>query len=175
MNRTFIAIALATAILSGSAAAATADYNTNLIEEGENTTLIEECDRLPSTARIEGLSNANTIDICQAMMLRLDGATTIRDLRSFSELASRIATKGYRGGDYGSTASDIVQIIAQRGLYDNEPRWNATINLIWDLFYWEKVTATPLLISEFLASAGPERANSITDDELIKTMIDLAE
>ena len=141
---------------------------------GDDKTPIVECDNLPSTARIEGLSEADTINICQGMMLSLDGST-ISDLRAFSKLASRLVAKGYRGGDYGSTASDLVYIIVLRGLYDKEPRWGATIDLIWDLWFAEKVTASPLLIGEFLSSVGPKRAKSITDDELIMTMITLAE
>ena len=103
----------------------------------------------------------------------LDGAT-ISDLRSFSKLAFMLSVKGYKAGEYASIVRELVEIIRLRGLSNNEPRWDSTNDLSWRLWIVEKGLISPRTIREFLASAGPKVAKSITDDALLRTMITLA-
>jgi hypothetical protein len=136
-------------------------------------TPLAQCDDLPSSAAIEVFSSVQALAVCREMVRILDSAT-ISDLRSFSRVAFMLSVKGYGQGDYASIVREIVEIVRLRGLANDESSWSATNDLIWRLWIVEKGLISPRTMREFLASAGPDIARTITDHALLETMITLA-
>jgi hypothetical protein len=141
-------------------------------QKADEAAPIVECESLPQTASIEGFSNAKTRAVCQEMLSILNGVT-MYDLRRFSEYSLMLSVKGYKEEET-SIARELVEIIRLRGLSNNEPSWESTNDLSWRLWIVEKGLISPRTIREFLASAGPEVAKSITDHALLEMMITIA-
>ncbi len=154
-------------------AAALTSSATRAADPDEDRTPLADCDTLPASASIEVFTNAQTRTVCQELVRILEGAT-ISDLRGFSKAAYILSRKGYEPNEYAKIAHVLVDIIRLRGLFDNEPRWSSSNQVVWGLWIAEKGLISPVTIRDFLAAAGPDDAKAITDDTLAKTMITLA-
>jgi hypothetical protein len=76
-------------------------------------------------------------------MLRILKGATIADLRSFSKAAYLLSVKGYESGKYAEITRELVDIIRLRGLYDNEPRWGPTLDIVWKAWQGENGLIAP--------------------------------
>jgi len=107
-------------------------------------------------------------------MVRILEDATISDLRGFSKVTYVLSRKGYEPEEYSKIAGELVEIIRLRGLFDKEPRWSSSNEMVWALWVAERGLVSPRTIVELLTGAGPDVARTITDDALARTMIALA-
>ena len=81
----------------------------------EDTSAAEatQCDSLPPSASIEVFSNAQTREICRAMLRVLDGVRA-EDISGFSKAAYLLSDNGYQQGNYTQIARELVDIVRFR-------------------------------------------------------------
>jgi hypothetical protein len=68
----------------------------------------------------------------------------------------------------------VVEVIRLRGLYNSEPRWDKTLDMICRLWQSEKGLISPYTIITFLHAAGPGEAKALSDDGLLKLLFLIA-
>jgi hypothetical protein len=163
-NRKLLALSAVIVIAATAASAVMAAGNPD-----EDRTPIARCDSLPASASIEVFTAAQTRTVCAEMLRTLEEAT-IADLRSFSKTAVMLSANGYESEQYAEITRELVEIIRLRGLYNKEPRWEPTLEIVWKWWIAENGLISPRTIREFLASAEPQAAKSLSDDDL-STMI----
>ena len=88
------------------------------------------------------------------MIKVLEGAT-IEDLRTFEKAAFILSAKGYGDGDYKKITAELVDIIRLRGLYDKQPRWRPTIDVVFKSYVAFNGVVTPKDIDIFLRKFRP--------------------
>jgi hypothetical protein len=168
MRKTLIAIAAAAAMVPAGAWAAIAAG-----EPDEDRTPIEQCNNLPASESIEEFTHAETQAICSEMLRVLEGVM-IADLRLLSTATYLLSFNGYESEKYTKIARELVDIVRLRGLYDEEPRWRPTLEIVWKAWEGERGLISPRDIREFLASAGPEAARALSDEGLINMIAFMA-
>ena len=167
MKRTMIAAALALTLTSGAALAA--DVNAD-----QDTTPVTQCEGLPPSVSIPTMSWSDTTKVCGEMLSVLQGIRR-KDITSFEKTITVLQHFDYEGGyAAGKTqqiASELVEIIRLRGLYDKPDRWEDNNDLVlksWVVIPkdWSGRDGTfkphpldkiigPRQIIDFLKGAGP--------------------
>ncbi|MFY9640502.1 MAG: hypothetical protein WA384_13890 [Rhodomicrobium sp.] len=139
------------------------------VAEAERKTPITKCENLPYSASIETFTNSQTTVVCREMLRVLEGVT-VEDLKTFEKAVYLLSAKGYKTDAYKQIAAELVDIIRLRGLYDHEPRWKPTIEVVWKSFSAFNGVVTPADVELFLSSAGP-MAKTLSDDGLLSMII----
>ncbi len=140
-----------------------------IAEDANNDRPIVSCDDLTITDIIKQLSRSDTVKICREMLKVLEGVK-VSDVREFSTVVLLFALKGYEEGAYAQIASELVDIIRLRGLFDKPTRWEANNNLVWQGWQVTNNLIGPSDVQAFLRGSGPT-AKTLTDDGLEKMII----
>src|SRR5215469_3252959 len=137
MRRHVIMAACVAAALSG--AAATAEP-------------LARCDGIPQTALITVFGGKDATAVCNEMLKVLDQPTT-DDLIYFEKVAYLFNQQGY-SKDYATITAELVDVIRLRGLYDKQPRWKETVDLLYRTYVAFHGAVTPEVAVDFLEGAG---------------------
>jgi phage terminase Nu1 subunit (DNA packaging protein) len=98
--------------------------------------LAQICRSHPPTKATE-FSLSDRADVCSEITRVLEGAT-ISDLDEFLDTITVLSHGGYKKGQYTQIAREVVEIIRLRGLYNSEPRWDKTLDMICRLWQSER-------------------------------------
>ena len=101
-----------------------------IAEDANNDRPIVSCDDLTIADTIKQLSRSDTVKICREMLKVLEGVKA-SNVREFSAVVFLFALKGYEDGGYAQIASELVDIIWLRGLFDKPTRWEENNSLVW--------------------------------------------
>lgn len=153
MRRHVIMTACVVAALSGAAAAAEP---------------LARCDGIPQTALITVFDGNDATAVCSEMLKVLDQPTT-DDLIYFEKVAFLLNRQGY-SKDYATITAELVDVIRLRGLYDKQPRWKETVDLLYRTYLAFDGAVTPEVAVDFLEGAGP-KAKTLSDDGFVKIMV----
>jgi hypothetical protein len=126
-----------------------------------------ECDNL--WKRTSDFSNREAVPICRELLRVLD-QPTLDDLKHFEQAAFLLRHEGYQK-DSVTITRELVEIIRLRGLYNQQPRWDPTLDAVWKGFNFYHGAITPLDIVDFLKSAGPKAAKALSDEGLLSVIV----
>jgi hypothetical protein len=80
------------------------------------------------------------------------------------------SASGYEENRYSQIASELVDIIRLRGLFDKPIRWKETNELVWRGWQVTNNLIGPSEVDAFLRGSGP-MAKTLSDDGLEKMII----
>jgi hypothetical protein len=129
---------------------------------------LARCDGLPQTALITVFDGKDATAVCNEMLKVLDQPTT-DDLIYFEKVAYLLNRQGY-SKDYATITAELVDVIRLRDLYDKQPRWKETVDLLYRTYVAFHGAVTPEVAVDFLEAAGP-KAKTLSDDGFLKTMV----
>ncbi len=132
-------------------------------------TPITRCEDLPASAHIEVFSRSETKEVCLEVSRILEGVT-VDDLVTFEKASFLLSVKGYKKDDYKQITAELVDIIRLRGLYDKQPRWKPTLDLVYKSYVAFNGIVKPSDIDLFLRGAGP-MAKTLSDEGLLSMII----
>ena len=142
-------------------------------ETVRDQTPVTHCDNLSPTISIEVFSKSDAIPLCREVLRILEGVT-VDDLQTFEKAAYLFSRYGYETGNYAQITAELVDIIRLRGLYNQQPRWRATIEVALKSYQAFNGIVTPRDIVSLLKSSGP-MAKTLSDDGLTTMIILLKE
>jgi hypothetical protein len=96
-------------------------------------TPVSDCRSLPQSASIEVFSNSEAASVCREVLRIFEGVSA-NDIRTFEKAAYLFSHEGYETHNYAKITAEPVDIIRRRGLYNQQPRWLPTIDLVWKSF-----------------------------------------
>jgi hypothetical protein len=140
-----------------------------IAEDANNDRPIVSCDDPTIADTIKQLSRSDTMKICHEMLKVLEGVK-VSNVREFSTVVFLFSLKGYEEGRYAQIASELVDIIRLRGLFDKPTRWEENNNLVWQGWQVTDNLIGPSEVQAFLRGSGP-MAKTLTDDGLEKMII----
>jgi hypothetical protein len=101
----------------------------------QDTTPVLQCEDLPPSVSIAVMSWSETKKVCREMARVLEGVRR-EDITNFEKAIYILHAKGYEG-ENTQIASELVEIIRLRGLYDKPDRWYDTNDIVvktWNAF-----------------------------------------
>jgi hypothetical protein len=138
-------------------------------EVDKDTTPVTQCEGLPPSVSIAVMSWSETTKICQQMVRVLEGVRR-KDITNFEKAVYVLRHQGYEADNSG-VATELVEIIRLRGLFDKPDRWFDTNDLIvrsWNAF---NGAVGPRQVISLLRAAGPDAAKGLSDDGLTTMII----
>jgi hypothetical protein len=99
----------------------------------------------------------------------LEGVT-IEDLLYFEKLAFVFSHEGYKKDKFAQIVAELVDIIRLRGLYNQQTRWEPTIELVWKSYQASNRLTTPHDVIVLLKESG-QMAKTLSDDGLLMVII----
>ena len=155
----FLISAIAAISLSGIAAAETA--------ADSDGTPVPVCSQMPDSAAFGSMSRDQLMQVCRAIGL-LDGVR-VKDIRDFALGAQILRHEGYADSPE-NTVKQLVQIIRQRGLYNQPDKWRGTIDIVLKAYLAFNGVVEPLDIIGILSALG-ERAKILSDDGFTRIIV----
>ena len=137
--------------------------------QDQDVTPIQDCDDLPAGSAIEVFTSSQATQICRQVLRTLEGVT-VADLRDFEKASYLLSAKGYETGQYSKIASELVEIIRLRGLYDQRARWQPTVDIAFRAWTALKGSVSPRDIQEFLRASG-KMAKTLSDEGLLNMIV----